>query len=90
MWGIVAKMSKHDKPFYGEEILRDEQEAYIESLLKKYCKEKADASLKQKIWDELQAEKTAGRITIPFKVILDQDPAGNFAPQIKVILDSKV
>lgn len=83
-------MSHHVKPFYGEEVLRDRQQEYIEAILKKYRNTPADENLKKKVWDELQAEKAAGRVTIPFKVVLEQDPQGLFAPCVKVLLDTKV
>jgi hypothetical protein len=83
-------MSQHDKPFYGEEIIRDAQADYINTLLKPFKNRPADEALKKEIWDLLQAEKHAGRVTIPFKVALEKDPNNRFPPTIKIILDSKV
>ena len=80
----------HDHPFYGAEIYADREQEYIQSLLKKYRKEPPTESLKQKIWDELCAEKQAGRIKIPFKVVMRKDPSKKFPDAIEVILDTKV
>jgi hypothetical protein len=83
---------KHDEhpPFYGTDIIRNNEQAYIQTLLKKYRNLEVDDDLKKKIWDELQMEKYHGRITIPFKVVLRKDPAGRFPAAIEVILDTKV
>jgi hypothetical protein len=83
-------MSHSHKPFYDIDILRNREQAYIETLLKKYRGRTADEALKKEIWDELQQEKFAGRLKIPFKVILKQDPNGHFPPAVEVILDTKV
>jgi hypothetical protein len=80
----------HEHPFYGYEIIRREQEAYIKKLLQKYKKDPVTEELKKKIWDELQMEKHHGRVTIPFKIITRQDSYGKFPPYIEVILDTKV
>jgi len=77
-------------PFYGQEILRNQQQKWIETLLKKYRGQPADDTLKQRIWDELQEQKHQGILTIPFKVVLRKDPSHNFPPYIEVILDTKV
>jgi hypothetical protein len=77
-------------PFYGVDIVRDEQQELVRSLLKKYKKEPPSEELKKKIWDELQKEKFLGRLTIPFKVVLRRDPSGKFPSYVEVILDTKV
>lgn len=76
--------------FYGYSIVRNEQQELIQTLLKKYSKEPPSEELKKKIWDELQKEKFLGHLTIPFKVVLRRDPAGQFPSYIEVILDTKV
>lgn len=86
-------MNQHtedEHPFYGIEIIRRKEKAYIESLLKKYRHEPVTEELKGKIWDELQMEKYHGRITIPFKVVLRRDSFKKFPSYIEVILDTKV
>lgn len=80
----------HDHPFYGYEIYRAEQQAYIEKILSKYKNEQPNEELKKKIWDELQMQKHLGKVTIPFKLAVRLDPYGNFPPCIEVILDTKV
>jgi hypothetical protein len=81
-------MSEH--PFYGQEVYRNQQQKYIQNLLKKYKKEPATEELKKKIWDELQMEKHKGKITIPFKIVLRQDSSGKYPNFVEVILDTKV
>lgn len=83
-------MSHHNKPFYDVEILRNQEADYINTLLKKYRKEPATEELKKMIWDDLQQEKAAGRLKIPFKVTLKKDPTNTFAPTVEVLLDSKL
>lgn len=80
----------HEHPFYGEYIFRDRQQAYISKLLEKYRKEPVTEELKKKIWEELQMEKHAGRIVIPFKMTSRRDPYGKFPDYIEIILDTKV
>lgn len=84
-------MAKHQThPFYDEEIYRTRQQEYIQKLLEKYKKDPVDDALKKKIWDELQAEKYAGRVTIPFKIAMRRDPYHKIPDYIEVILDTKV
>lgn len=84
-------MKSHEKhPFYGHDVIRRNEQAYIEDLLKKYKNEPVNEELKQKIWDELQMEKHLGRVTIPFKIVMRRDAAGRFPEFVEVILDTKV
>jgi hypothetical protein len=76
--------------FYGEEVLRNREQEYIQNLLKKYKNLPVDDELKKKIWEELQNEKHLGNIKIPFKVNIVKDPTGKFADFIQVVLDTKV
>ena len=80
----------HEHTFYGYDIIRNQQQEYIQKLLKKYRKEPVSEELKKKIWDELQLEKHLGRITIPFKITTRRDPYGKFPDYIEIILDTKV
>lgn len=80
----------HEHPFYDVDIVRREQQEYIQDILKKYRKEPVTEELKKKIWEELQQEKHLGRIVIPFKMTSRRDPYGKFPEQIDVILDTKV
>lgn len=80
----------HEHPFYGVDVVRRQQQEYIQNLLKKYKKEPVSEELKKKIWDELQMEKHLGRIIIPFKITSRRDPYGKFPEQIEIILDTKV
>ncbi len=86
----MSNHQSHSHPFYGFEVLRQRQEAYIKQLLKKYQNEAVTEELKQKVWDELQNEKYLGRITIPFKVVIRRDAMRKFPDYIEVILDTKV
>lgn len=81
---------EENHPFYGYEIVRNEQQERIQTLLRKYKNEPASEELKKKIWDELQREKYLGHITIPFKVVLRRDPSGKYPDCVEVILDTKV
>lgn len=83
-------MIKHEHPFYGKDVLRNQEQQYIQNILKKYKKEPATDELKKKIWEELQYEKHLGNITIPFKVAIRKDPTGKFPAYVEVILDTKV
>lgn len=83
-------MSHHKEPFYGKDVYRNQEQIYINKLLSKYDNEPATEELKKKIWDELQMEKHHGRITIPFKVVIERDAYRKFPPAIVVILDTKV
>lgn len=80
----------HSFPFYGKEILRDNEQTYIKGILMKYKNYPVNEELKQKIWEDLQMEKYLGKITIPFKVVTRGDSTGKFPPYIEVILDTKV
>ena len=80
----------HEHPFYDVDVVRHEQQEYIQKLLKKYKKEPVTEELKKKIWEELQEEKHQGRIVIPFKMTSRRDPYGKFPEQIEIILDTKV
>lgn len=79
-----------EHPFYGTEIYRRQEQAYINKLLAKYKKEPVTDELKAKIWDELQMEKHFGRIKIPFKVVMRRDPTKKFPDFVEVILDTKL
>jgi hypothetical protein len=81
---------EHKNYFYDRPILRNQEQAYINSLLKKYKNLPANEELKQKIWEELQQEKSLGKITIPFKIALRKDPSKKFPDFIEIILDTKV
>jgi hypothetical protein len=80
----------HEHPFYGIDIIRRDQQEYIQNILKKYKNETPTEELKKKIWDELQQEKHLGNITIPFKITSRRDPYGKFPDVIEIILDTKV
>lgn len=80
----------HEHPYYGIDIIRREQQEYVQQLLKKYRGEKVTEELKKKIWDELQMQKHLGKVTIPFKMTTRRDPYGKFPDQIEIILDTKV
>jgi hypothetical protein len=82
--------SEDEHPFYGIEIIRRQEQGYIQDLLKKYRHEAVTDELKAKIWDELQMEKYKKNITIPFKVIMHRDAFKKFPDYIEVILDTKV
>lgn len=77
-------------PFYGQEIIRRSEQEYINELLKKYRHEPVTEELQSKIWNELQMEKHAGHINIPFKVVMKRDPNKKFPDYIEIILDTKV
>lgn len=83
-------MESHEHFFYDHPILRYREQQYIQQLLKKYQQEPVSEELKKKVWNELQMEKYAGRITIPFKIATRRDPYGKFPDCIEVILDTKV
>lgn len=83
-------MSSSHRPFYGKEIVRRQEQEYIQKLLRKYKDESVNETLKQKVWDELMQEKHLGRISIPFKMALRKDPTGKFPNFIEIILDTKV
>lgn len=84
----MSELEEH--PFYGYEIIRRQEQEYINNLLKKYKGEQVNEALKQKIWDELQMEKYNGKVTIPFKVVLRRDSTKRFPDYVEVILDTKV
>ena len=77
-------------PFYGNEIIRRREQEYINGLLKKYRHLEVNDELQSKIWNELQMEKHAGRITIPFKITMRKDMNKDFPDYIEIILDTKV
>ena len=79
-----------DHPYYGKEILRDREQEYIQKLLKKYKGFEVNDDLKEKIWNELQMEKHLGHITIPFKLVKQQDLKKRWPDYLEVILDTKV
>lgn len=80
----------HEHPFYGKDIIRGDEQAYIKKLVQKYHNDPVNDELKQKVWEELMEEKNQGRITIPFKLSLRRDATGKFPPYLEIILDTKV
>jgi hypothetical protein len=84
------QFSSHNHPFYGVDILRARQQEYVNQILKKHKKRKADEALYKEIYDELQREKALGNLTMPFKVALRKDPTKTHPDYIEVILDTKV
>ncbi len=86
----MSHNNEHAHPFYGQEIVRNNEQTYINKILKKYENDPVNEELKKKIWDDLQMEKYYGRITIPFKVTLRRDINGLYPDFIEVILDTKV
>ncbi|MBA3815255.1 MAG: hypothetical protein H0X29_01800 [Parachlamydiaceae bacterium] len=81
---------EHNHPFYGHDIIRRNEQQYIQQLLSKYQHEPVSDELKKKVWDDLQREKHLGRVTIPFRLGVRRDPYGKFPDVIEVILDTKV
>jgi len=81
-------MSKHY--FYGQPVVREEEEEKVRQLLKEFKGEKADEALKEKIWQKLQKAKTEGFLSIPFKVALRKGVVPHTIDYIEVILDTKV
>lgn len=79
-----------EPPFYGFDIIRNKEQAYINNLLKKYRHLPVNEELKAKIWDELQMEKYKGNVTIPFKVVMRRDTQKKYPDYIEIILDTKV
>ncbi len=77
-------------PFYGQIIDREEQQALVSTILEKYKNEAVNEQLQQKIWQELSIYKAQGILIMPFKVVLQKDPANRMKPYIEIILDSKV
>lgn len=87
---MSEQTEQHEHPFYGYDVIRNKEQAYIKELLEKYRKEPVSEELKKKVWDELQMEKYYGRITIPFRMAVRRDPYGKFPDCIEIILDTKV
>lgn len=83
-------MSGHDHPYYGKKISRHEEQEHIQRIVDKYSMEPADEKLHEKVYKELMMEKHLGRVTIPFKVVLQKDPSGVRRPYIDILLDTKV
>lgn len=86
----MTQHSEDEHPFYGIDVIRSKEQDYIRSLLKKYQNESVNDDLKAKIWDELQMEKSKGKITIPFKVVMRRDASKKYPAYIEIILDTKV
>lgn len=68
----------------------NQEQKIIESILKKYEGEKADAELKKKIYDDLMEAKYQGILTIPFKVILRKKPHAHARDFVEIVLDTKL
>ena len=86
----MTQQSEEEHPFYGFEIIRRKEQAFIQNLLKKYRNQPVSEELKAKIWDELQMEKYKGNVTIPFKVVMRKDSLKKYPDYIEIILDTKV
>ena len=86
----MTQHSEDEHPFYGIDIIRQQEQEYIQSLLNKYHNEPVTEELKSKIWDELQMEKYKGNVTIPFKVVMRRDASKKYPDYVEVILDTKV
>ncbi len=76
--------------FYGQEVVRGQQQEYIQKVLEKYAGEPATEELRNKIYDDLMQEKHLGNVTIPFKVILQKDETGVRPDYIDILLDTRV
>ncbi len=81
-------MSNH--PFFGTKIARAQQEEHIRAILNEYRSEPAGEELKAKVYWRLMEEKHAGRVIIPFKVILNKSETPSQPTYVDVVLDSKV
>lgn len=86
----MTQHTEDEHPFYGIEIIRRQEQAHILNVLKKYRHEAVTEELKAKIWDDLQMEKHQGRLTIPFKVVMQCDALKNYPDYIEIILETKV
>ena len=80
----------HHQPFYGKNIYRDGEQAYIKKILEKYMSQPATEGLRQKVYEELMEEKHLGRVTIPFRVVMQRDPMNLGPPYLEIVLDTKV
>ncbi len=87
---MSSDAEEESHPFYGQHVIRQEEQTYIKNLLKKYEHEPVNDDLKKKVWEELMHEKLIGNVTIPFKLSLRRDATGKFPPYLEVILDTKV
>lgn len=84
-------MTEHEEePFYGIDIISRTEKEKINKILAKFKNEPVTDELKKRIWDELQAAKHRGEITIPFKVTMRRDSSHKFPEYVEVILDTKV
>lgn len=85
-------MSLHEDehPFYGYDIIRQQEQEIVDGILAKYKGRKADDSLHKEIWNELQQAKYQGLLKMPFKVVFRRDESNLFPTYIEVILDTKV
>ena len=62
---------------------------YVEQVLAKFSKEKADEELRHKVAEELAEAKAAGVFRAPFEVVLRRDPTGKSFDYVEVILETK-
>jgi len=77
------------RPFYGKEIIPDQQQVKIQKILSKFKHLPVSSELKKLIYDELTDAKVRGEITIPFKVVMHDLKSGRRS-YIEIILETKV
>ena len=76
--------------FFGKKIDPPSEKKLIESVLAKYRAKEATDELRKMIYTELMHMKAAGKISIPFQVVLRKDIFAKHRPFIEIVLDTKV
>ncbi|NGX61936.1 MAG: hypothetical protein K940chlam9_01427 [Chlamydiae bacterium] len=79
-----------EKPYYGKEIDSDQEQELIQIILSKYRLEPVTDELRKKITCELQEAKAAGKISIPYQVVMRKSPSPYHRSYIEILLDTKL
>lgn len=77
-------------PFYGQKIARLQQQELVQEVLNKFHKRPVDEELKKDVYNELSQLKFEGKLTMPFKVIIQKDETGFREDYLDVLLETKV
>jgi hypothetical protein len=90
LYHLKVRTMSEEHYFYGKVIHRQNEQEYIQSIVRKYKKEGASEETKKKVYEELMMAQFEGRINIPFEVKLIKDPYARYPDYIEVVLDTRV
>lgn len=83
-------MSAHERPYYGKWVIPNEEQARIQKLLAPYQNQPVTEELLSQVYEVLSEAKFRGEISIPFRIVLQEDVYKRQPDCLKIILDTKL